>query len=73
MRLVLEAQHQHRQRLERERPDHPERIRLTQRVRVAARTDDCQELQDDYQINHPIRRAVFPMRSAKPIGEHAVF
>ena len=73
MRRVLEPQHEHRQPLECERPDDAKRVRLAQRVRVAAGPDHRDELQDDNQVDHPVGRSVLPVRRPEPVGHHAVF
>ena len=73
MRFVLEAQHQHRHGVEGKRPDDPKGVRLAKVICVAARGDDRHYLQQHYQVDHSISRAIFLMRRPEPVGHHPVF
>ncbi len=68
-----EAQHQHRQRLHGEAPDHAEGIERGQLVDVAAAEDDGEQLHADDQIDDAIAGAVAVVRLLEPGGENAVF
>src|SRR5262249_28103428 len=66
------AQHDHRQRHEREAPDHAEGIQRGQQVNVAAAGDDGQYLQPDDHVDDAIAGAEAGMRFLEPGGEDAV-
>ena len=71
--FVLEAQHQHGQAVEGEAPDHAERIGLTQDVDVATAEDDRGQLHADNQVNNAVAAAELFVRTAKPVGQDAIF
>ena len=66
---VLEAQHEHRQRLEGEGPDDAEGIGLAERVGFAPRSHDGHDLEQDDEVDEAVGRAVLPVGLAEP-GRH---
>ncbi len=70
---LLESEHEHRERLEREAPDDAERVRLAEQVHVAAADHDGRELQHHDQIDQPVGGSEPFVRLAEPLGQHAVF
>ena len=71
--VALEAQHQHAQRIQKEAPDHAERISFAQQVNVAAAQHDGDDLQHRDQVDDPESGAELLMRLAEPVHQHAVF
>src|ERR1017187_5574600 len=68
-----EAQHQHRQRLHGETPDHSEGIQRGQLVDVAPAQHDGEQLHADDQVDDAVAGAVAVVRFLKPISEHTIF
>ena len=73
MVLVLVAQDEHRQRFENEAPDDAEGVSLAQHEHVAARQYDGGYLQHRDHIHDAVVGAVFLVRMAEPVEQHAVF
>src|SRR5450631_1373737 len=68
-----EAQHQHRQRLHGEAPDHSEGIQRGQLVDVAPAQHDGEQLHAYNQVDDAVAGAVAVVRLLKPAGEHTIF
>ena len=71
--VIFPAQHQHRKAVERERPDHAERVCLAQGDDVAARDNDREHLQRKDQVHDAMAGAELRVRFAEPVRQHAVF
>ena len=71
--VALIPQHQDPEGLEREAPDHAERVRLAEQVDVAAAGDDCGDLEQRHRVQDAVRRAVLVVGLAEPVDQHAVF
>src|ERR1700722_357779 len=68
-----EAQHEHRDGLHGEAPDHPEGVERGQLVDVAAAENDSEQLQTHDQIDDPVAGAVSVVRLLEPAGQHPIF
>jgi len=68
----LVAQHEHRQRVEREAPHDAERVRFAEQNHVAAADHDRHDLQDRDHVDQPVGGPEAPVRLAEPLGQHAV-
>ena len=70
---LLVAQHQHRERLHGEAPDHAERVGLAQHVDIAAADDNGDQLQRHNHVDDAGGGAELFVRMPEPVGQHAVF
>ena len=66
------AQHQNRQRLHRETPDHAERVRFAQQSHVSAGDQNRDQLQQHDRIDQSRGGAEAVVRMAEPVGQHAI-
>src|SRR5580700_109534 len=68
-----EAQHEHREGLHGEAPDHAKGVERGQHVDVAAAQDDGEDLEAYDQVDDAVAGTEAVVRLLKPAGEHAVF
>src|SRR5262249_494911 len=71
--LIFEPQHEHRETVEGETPDHAERVGFAENVYVAATGENGEELEQHHQVDDAMRGAESRMRMAEPLGEHSIF
>src|SRR5262249_27307226 len=71
--VILEAQHEHRQAVEGKTPDHTESVGFAEDIHITPASQNGQHLQAHDQIHDAIAGAVLLVRTAEPVGEHAVF
>ena len=71
--MALIAQYQHAQRLEKETPNHAERVSFAQQINVTSAADDRGQLQECDGVDDAVRGAKTFVRLAEPIEQDAVF
>ena len=70
---LLEAQHQHGERLHGEAPHDAERVSFAEQVHVAAADQDGEQLHADHGVDDAAGGAEFAVRRTEEAGQHAVF